>query len=338
MDVNFLCSGAGVLLGPFGQAYSFLARIREFILSKNKISLSRPVISVGNVSVGGTGKTPFCVYLARSFGQKKLNPVILTRGYKAKPPDYPYLVPSDGDPLFCGDEPLLLARHTPAQVVIDPDRVRAAQFALANLKPDLFILDDGFGQIKIKKDLDIVLFTLRDFFFWDQVLPAGLWREGRSALKRAHLFLVNLQGHPKFQLLTLAQKKLFDFNKPVLFFDYVPQRLRSSWGDIGHTLKKYFLVTTLAHAKKIVRVLERFLGFPPLRHFNFPDHYNFSRSEARGFQQLMKHGCELVCTYKEAEKLKKVLPQERFWILESKIKFSTQAEEEIFWSKVGVFL
>ncbi|WP_456324170.1 tetraacyldisaccharide 4'-kinase [Desulfonauticus submarinus] len=322
------------LLKPCGELYALLGKLREYVLKRKQTAFPIPVLSIGNISMGGTGKTPFCLYLANSL---QLKTVILTRGYKAKPPYYPFKVPKNASPLICGDEPLLLAKHSPAKVIIDPNRLRAAQYALKKLKPDLFILDDGFGQIKIKKDLDIVIFSPKDFYYWNQVIPSGMWREGKNALYRADLFLISLQGQDKNTLLPLIEKKLAPFKKIFLFFDYKPSFLQSS---LTHkktrTLQKYILITSLANPQKITLALSKFLGTDPKKHFKFSDHYNFTSKDLKRIVNTARgHNASLVCTQKEIDKIKAIDPKQEFWVLHSKISFSTEEEKYIFWKIIG---
>jgi tetraacyldisaccharide 4'-kinase len=151
-----------------------------------------PVISVGNVTLGGTGKTPMVAWLARYFIERGRKVAVISRGYGGSAEGTVRIV-SDGRTIFlspeeAGDEPVLLARKIPGlMVVIGSDRRKAAELALAELKPDLFILDDGFQHLRLRRDLNILLLDAGNPFSNGKTLPAGFLREAPGAAKRADL-------------------------------------------------------------------------------------------------------------------------------------------------------
>lgn len=156
--------------------------------------LPRPVISVGNVTLGGTGKTPTVAWLASYLIGRGKRVAVLSRGYGGSAEGQLRIV-SDGENLLvgpeeAGDEPCLLARKVPGlMVVTGADRYRAGLLALKELNPDLFILDDGFQHLRLKRDLNLLLLDCSRPFGNDRVLPAGYLREPKSAVGRADLVL-----------------------------------------------------------------------------------------------------------------------------------------------------
>jgi tetraacyldisaccharide 4'-kinase len=139
-----------------------------------------PVVSIGNLSFGGSGKTPVVLALAQALAKRGIKAVVLTRGYGRRYDQPTQLVAPEADWQTVGDEPLFMAQHG-AVVVVDADRARAAAWALEKCTPDLFILDDGFSHLRLARDLD-----------WLIVAPGDLrWfarrRELRRQKKRAHL-------------------------------------------------------------------------------------------------------------------------------------------------------
>jgi len=157
-------------------------------------ALGRPVVSIGNLSVGGTGKTPLVAYVARVLQQAGHNAAVLSRGY-ARPvrPDGAVVV-SDGARVLAtyaeaGDEPLMLARALPGcAVVVGPDRYLSGSVAERRLRATVHVLDDGFQHLRLARTLDVVVVTSRDLS--DRLLPFGRLREPLDALGAAHAVVV----------------------------------------------------------------------------------------------------------------------------------------------------
>jgi len=187
--VAFLLPGAFV--------YSLVLRIRGFLYRRGilpSFSLGVPVISVGNLSVGGTGKTPMSVLIARQLIARGKRVAILSRGYGGAGGREVRIV-SDGSRILlpvseAGDEPVLLARSVPGLIVITgSDRYRAGLEALKRFQPDIFLLDDGYQHLRLQRDLNILLLDAARPFGNGWTLPSGLLREPRSAVCRADLVI-----------------------------------------------------------------------------------------------------------------------------------------------------
>ena len=161
---------------------------------KKLVKLPAPVISIGNLSTGGTGKTPVAIWMCEFLLKIGLHPVVLTRGYGRRG-NSPGRVPLSGSPaelsgLF-GDEPVMISEHLPATPVwVGKDRAASGKAALAGSAGDVFVLDDGFQHLALDRDLDIVLLDCRSPFGNGFVLPAGPLREPSSNLKRADAFVI----------------------------------------------------------------------------------------------------------------------------------------------------
>ena len=144
--------------------------------------LAGPVLSVGNITVGGAGKTPFVIMLGEELKRRKIGFDVLSRGYGRKSRGVK-LVNPDGIPSEFGDEPLVIARKLGVPVIVAEHRYDAGLFADQRFGPQLHVLDDGFQHRQLARDYDIVLVTPDDAR--DGLLPAGRLREGVSALRRA---------------------------------------------------------------------------------------------------------------------------------------------------------
>ncbi len=151
------------------------------VLSSHK--LGRPVICIGNITVGGTGKTPVVQWVVSALKADGLNPVVLTRGYMARSQSAAGSVLSD--------EAVLLSESLGVPVIVDKDRRRGAAKAIREFEVDVFVMDDGFQHWRVKRDLDIVVINSANPFGNGEVLPRGILREPLSALGRAGYFILN---------------------------------------------------------------------------------------------------------------------------------------------------
>lgn len=196
-DTNLLGHLLKALTLPLCLPYSLAQRLRAGLYRIGILQtkrLPRPVISIGNITVGGTGKTPVTAYIARRLLEQGFLVAVLSRGYGGALEGQNVVV-SDGATVMlsareCGDEPFLLASTLPGlMVVIGTDRHAAGLLAMKQLSPDIFLLDDGFQHLGLHRDLNILLLDCIRPFGNGWVLPAGLLREPKGAAKRADLII-----------------------------------------------------------------------------------------------------------------------------------------------------
>lgn len=187
-----------LLLAPFGLVYSSIQLLRAGLYRTGILKtrrLPRPVVSIGNITVGGTGKTPITAFIARQLIQQGYKVAVLSRGYGGSLEGQSVVV-SDGvtvmlGPHECGDEPYLLALTVSGlMVVIGTDRYAAGQLAVQQLAPDIFLLDDGFQHLRLWRDLNILLLDCFRPLGNGWTLPAGLLREPAAAARRADLTII----------------------------------------------------------------------------------------------------------------------------------------------------
>ncbi|MET0648072.1 MAG: tetraacyldisaccharide 4'-kinase [Pyrinomonadaceae bacterium] len=186
-------------LAPLGMLYGAVARARLRLYRSGFLKSERvgaPVISVGNLTAGGTGKTPLVEWAATALAREGLRACVLTRGY-GRADESRRVVASDGARVLaevaeCGDEPRLLAERLlgAAAVVCDRDRVAAARWARAELGAEVFVLDDGFQHLRIARDLDIVTLDATAPWGGGHLLPRGRLREPASGLARADCVVI----------------------------------------------------------------------------------------------------------------------------------------------------
>lgn len=177
---------------PWQRFYTAAHGLRRKYWAGRAERLPRPVISVGNLSWGGSGKTPMTAAVAEHLRRSGRRVAILSRGYGSKGAGVRIVSRGDGPmmgPLLAGDEPVLLAGQLPGvSVIVCADRALAGRHALERLDqpPDVFLLDDGFSHLRLVRDLDILLFPADDPFAGGRLPPGGRLREPLAACSRAH--------------------------------------------------------------------------------------------------------------------------------------------------------
>lgn len=181
-------------LQPLAALYRTVSRARRSRLTRRAQSLPVPVIVVGNIAVGGTGKTPFVIWLIERLRSWGFRPGIVSRGYGGRARVYPYAVRADSDPADSGDEPLLLARRCACPVVVAPDRVAAARVLLASHDIDVVVSDDGLQHYRLARDLEICVVDGARGLGNGALLPAGPLRESPQRLREVDLVVVNGAG------------------------------------------------------------------------------------------------------------------------------------------------
>jgi len=190
-----------LLLGIAACAYSIIIRLRNFLYSKNWLKahcVNAVVFSVGNITAGGTGKTPLVIWLCRFLQQKEIQCAVLTRGYKTRTQRQ-----------VVTDEPAILAESCPqVKVIVNPDRVEAADEAVDKFGAKVLIMDDGFQHRRLHRDLDIVTIDATQPFGYSRMLPAGLLREPVASLKRADAVVITRCDQTAESELSKLEEKL----------------------------------------------------------------------------------------------------------------------------------
>jgi tetraacyldisaccharide 4'-kinase len=182
---------APALLRALSGLYGWVARWIAARRRQRSVKLELPVIVVGNISVGGTGKTPFTIWLVEELRAQGLRPGIISRGYGGKSPQWPLRVTADTDPALCGDEPALMARRLGVPVAVAPDRVAAAKLLIASGEVDLLIADDGLQHYRLARDFEICVVDGMRGVGNGALLPAGPLRETPARLATVNLIAVN---------------------------------------------------------------------------------------------------------------------------------------------------
>ena len=314
------------VLSPF---YQVGARIRRGLYQRGWLEarhLPAPVVSVGNLVVGGTGKTPVTAHLARLFQAHHQRVAILSRGYRGRRTEVTCL--SDGERLYhkppeVGEEAYWLARSLPGVLVYTgPSRYAAGMAAWREHRPDIFLLDDGFQHFQLARDLDIVLLDAANPFGNGLLLPAGPLRETIDTLREADV--LNLTRFDK----NLHQDRLEElrqtFPSQEIFTAVIePTTLRRFPGGEEHPLEALRGLSALAFAGLArPRVFETTLAAlgADIRGFRaFPDHHAFTREDLAGLVQEARHrGAQaLITTSKDWARLGEMWQEDLpLWVLE----------------------
>ena len=279
---------------------------RSGILKQHR--LGRPVVSVGNITVGGTGKTPLVVKIAQIYKENKIKPVILTRGYMGRA-----LRGIARDPALCAqsDEAAMMReilRDVP--VISGADRIKNARNFLKNNQADVFILDDGFQQWRLARDLDIVAIDTTNPFGNGCLLPRGILREPLAALRRADLLILTKVdlGREQMDLIRTrlaaigcVQQLIETVHRPVRLMDLKTGRSRELEIIAG---QRVCAVCSLGAPAAFAATLTQ-LGAKIQKAFNFADHYVYNALDIRGILEYCHRNQIkiLVTTQKDAVKL-----------------------------------
>jgi len=181
-------------LAPLGWLYCAVAALRGLAYRRGWLdseSAGVPVVVIGNLTVGGTGKTPLVLWLVAQLQRRGLRPGVAMRGYGGSGRGAPRRVRADSDPFEFGDEPVLLAGRAGCPVVVARDRVAAARMLALEYSCDIVVTDDGLQHYRLRRDCEILVVDGRRRFGNGRCLPAGPLREPRWRLRRADLVVVN---------------------------------------------------------------------------------------------------------------------------------------------------
>ncbi|MGA2961596.1 MAG: tetraacyldisaccharide 4'-kinase [Candidatus Korobacteraceae bacterium] len=277
-----------VLGAPVSAMFSVVVAARNTLYDRGVLKqqrLRRPVISVGNISVGGAGKTPFVVMLAELLRQRGVRVDVLSRGYGRKTSGV-LVVDAGGSPLQFGDEPLLIARRLPGvPVVVGESRFQAGLEAERRFETDIHLLDDAFQHRQLTRDFDVVL--LSRFDLQDRLLPSGRLREPLSSLARADALVWSEPGDiPSLP----ASIPVWRAHRRVELPPQSPSRP--------------FILCAIAGPQRFLSDLGS-AGVHPAGHHWFRDHHAYTEADIRGLcREASRSGADgFLTTEKDAVKL-----------------------------------
>ena len=329
---------------PLSVLWDTLYRLRRFcyhygIFSQNTFCV--PIISVGNLTFGGTGKTPFTLWLSQYFHKKGMKTMILTRGYKGKFEHSSDILRSNRRlghlPLDYGDEALILARRSEgASIVVGKNRSENLERYFSEEKPDIVVLDDGHQHLKLARDINIVLFDLLMPTTSYRVAPMGYMREGFSALYDADAIVLgradSADEHKKRQIKEMLTPHVKD---GVVFAEMYYRPTAFVQGSRGKRIactdmagRRVVCVAGVASPKSFFLAVKA-QGCIVVEALTFPDHHRFS---VREIEDIVRNADEedaiIVTTEKDMANLKNVTNDETIYYLEIEAAFS-QGQREL---------
>ena len=262
-----------ILLKPISILFYFLINLRKSLTHAKKFKI--PVICVGNIYVGGTGKTPLSIIIAKELKVKKKNPVIIKKYYK----DH-------------NDEHQMI-KKTVDSLILNKDRTLALKEA-EKKKFDVAILDDGFQDYAIEKDLNIICFNSKQLIGNGSIFPAGPLRESFSSLKRAKIVIINGERNKIFE------KKILKISNNIKIFysKYTPTNIEQFKN------KKLYAFAGIGNPDNFFELLSEY-NLNVQKKISFPDHYNFNMNELEKMTELAsKNNFELITTEKDFYRIK----------------------------------
>ena len=300
-----------------------LAGYRCGIFSRKRLDCF--VISLGNITVGGTGKTPTAQRMARAIRDMGYRVVILNRGYRAKWQGEIGVV-SDGHEILmdaptAGDEAFMLAKHLPnVPVLIGPERAKTGQYAVEHFGAQVAILDDGYQHWQLQRDLDVVLIDSVNVFGNGHILPRGTLREPLSHLSRADVCLLTKVDQAEPGSIAYIKKKIAEYgNDPVVVESIHQPQACIELGEWVKNIASEGSPIDIIKGKKIIALsaignpasFEQTLynsGADVIESFRFPDHHEYTLEEIEdAMAQAIRLGAEAIATTeKDAVKLPKL--------------------------------
>ncbi|MEA3275932.1 MAG: tetraacyldisaccharide 4'-kinase [Pseudomonadota bacterium] len=302
-----------VALLPLSWLYQAVVQMRRFAYRRGWRECHRlpvPVIVVGNLTVGGTGKTPLVLWLSAFLRRQGFRPGIVIRGYGGNAVVWPLRVTRDSDPFEVGDEALLLARRSGCPVAAGPDRVAAAQLLLREGGCDMILSDDGLQHYRLHRDLEILVVDAQRGFGNGRCLPAGPLREPMARRREADLTVCNGAPCPGGQVMRLVPGRLVSLRDPAVtreLKDFNRQRVTA--------------VAGVGNPERFFTILRRYglhLDERPYR-----DHHRFSREDAGSWPPG-----PVLMTEKDAVKCERFASAEH-WYLPVEAKLDAAFEQRL---------
>lgn len=314
-----------MLVKTTSKLYSALASIKNALYDRSYLDSyrpQRPVISIGNLTMGGTGKTPLVNYILDLAATKSLKPVVISRNYKAQKRNSPIMVDIHVPhaPFVFGDEPVFIAcKYPEVSVVVGPSKWRSAFWYEQNHNPpDFYLIDDGFQHRSLSRDLDIVLVDVSKPLSELNPIPEGRARESYKGASRADVIVFTKTNYSSEELIA-SYKELFKDMASV----YELEQLTNLNEKVCEPV---LAISGLGDPKSFEKAL-KIHGVEPLRHMIFSDHYMYTPRDVKNFENFMlENSCSIITTEKDRIKLLALGLKPKYFV-SLKCKFKTFPKE-----------
>lgn len=332
-----------IAFAPLSMTWEWVYRVRrsfyEYGVFKKTV-FKAPVISVGNLAFGGTGKTPTIIWLAEWLISKNLTPVVLTRGYKGQLEHSSGLLKSGQkfrlNPFDYGDEPLMISnKMSRGAVIVGKRRAENLLKYFYDVKPDVVLLDDGFQHLQIYRGFNIVLFDATLPLNLYKVAPRGYLREGLSALKDADAIIVSradMVTEEKITRLLQILGEHFHHNPIIAHTRYEPLGVFDVHDNYSFSISdlknmRAIAVTAIANPDSFYRYLDSF-GVNITEKVSFPDHYFFTPEDVNELLiKASQQSAIILCSEKDMVKMKRVSLDSRILCTKVKVSFMKGEDE-----------
>ncbi len=317
LDSSFLGKLILLPLVPLSYLFCILVTIRARLYKWGIIKadeLKCRVLCIGNITSGGTGKTPMVKLLAGKLASQGIAVAIVSRGYKGGSENKTQLVSNYKQILKTaaevGDEPYLLARQLPGiPVVVSKIRYRAGMYTYLKFKPQIIIMDDGYQHLKMRRQVNIMVIDATNPFGNGYLLPRGTLREPLRALERANIFLINKTDLVEDIAPITAKLKKYNSTAAILTGKYQPINLTKLGDDDSYSLewlrgRKMVCFCGIGNPDSFFSLLEK-LGTDIAERIKFPDHYYYSAEDLKKIEdRVIYHRAEaLITTAKDAVRI-----------------------------------
>lgn len=311
------------LLAPLSWLFQLVTAVRRKLLQRVSRAAETPVpiIVVGNISVGGTGKTPLLMHLCQTLSAHGYAPGVISRGYGGRPTQVPMLVTEQSDPAVSGDEPALIASTCHVPVVVDPDRLRAYHDLVNNHAVDVVLSDDGLQHYRLPRHLEIAVVDGQRLVGNGFCLPAGPLREPLCRFRDVDFVVVN--GKPERQLTELQAALIMQLvprclvnlvtgeERPFSGAPFEPGSTVQALAGIGNPQRFFAQFTALSH---------------PLHCFPFPDHHRFTAADL--VARCIDPSQPIVMTEKDGIKCRS-FATDNFWVLKIDVSLPAAFTEQV---------
>lgn len=325
------------VLKPTSLLWGALYRIRRSfyeygILKKDYFKV--PIISIGNVTFGGTGKTPMIIWLTNRMEEFGLVPAILTRGYKGELEHKSGIIKGGqrfrSNPKQFGDEPLLISRKMKkGAVIVGKRRAENLKKYFSDVEPDVVLLDDGFQHIQLYRSFNIVLFDASLPLERYKTAPLGYLREGLTSLKDADAIVISRADQVPEEKIENLLDMLSNYNRrdiPIAKFKYIPSGAFDCFDKKILKMdelkdRNIIVLSAIASPDSFYHLLEGY-GANIVEKVVFPDHYLFTQEDLNNVLiKSAKHNATIITSEKDMVKIRRVVQDERILYVNISVSF-----------------